>query len=267
VALCEEAERVAMLPGTELLEGGAKISEWRAAFDALDEMPRAEARGLHDRFERALRLCEAQMAQQHAREAEQAFTNLFEAARRIQAYERAVTQNAEPSERETLKQAAEAFIASVQRWPKGGLQAVKETLAKAGSISDADSEARERALRTLCIRCEIQTENPTPPEDEVLRREYQVQRLVQGMGQGSQADDGDWDAMALEWIRIGAISPAIHESLQSRFMRCRAKRPVRSPQRSTFQPNDGADDRKGHESRSGQMRRHGREGSRIANGR
>jgi hypothetical protein len=87
---------------------------------------------------------------------------------------------------------------------------------------------------------------------------------MQGMGQGSHADDGDWDAMAIEWIGIGAVSPAVHESLQSRFMRCRAKRPVRSPQRPAFQP-DGAEDLKGHESRAGQMRRHGRDGSKIAN--
>jgi hypothetical protein len=267
VALCEEAERIAALPGAALLEEGAKIPELRAAFDALDEMPRTEARGLQARFERALDLCAAQMARQHMRDAEQSFTNLFEAGRHIQACEWAAVRNAEASEREILKQAAETFIASVQHWPKGGLQAVSEKLAKADSLSDADMAAREKALRILCIRCEIHSETATPPEDEALRREYQVQRLVQGMGQGSQADDGDWDAMALEWIRIGAISPATHESLQSRFMRCRAKRPVRSPQRSTFQPNDGADDRKGHESRSGQMRRHGREGSRIANGR
>ena len=119
----------------------------------------------------------------------------------------------------------------------------------------------------LCIRCEIYSEAPTPPEDEALRREYQVQRLMQGMGQGIHAADGDWDAMMLEWIRIGAVSPAVHESLQSRFMRCRAKRPVRRPQRSTFLLNDGADDRKGHGNRAGQTRRHGREGSTIATGR
>jgi Domain of Unknown Function (DUF349) len=266
VALCEEAERVAASSGTALLEGGAEIPEWRTAFDALDEMPRAEARGLQDRFDRALRLCEAQMAQQRVRDAEQAFTNVFEAGRRIQAYEWAVARNAEISERETLRQAAETFIAGVQHWPKGGLQAVKETLAKAGSISDADGEAREKALRTLCIRCEIQSETPTPPEDDALRREYQVQRLMQGMGQGSHADDGDWDAMMLEWIRIGAVSPAVHESLRERFMLCRAKRPVRIPQRLVFRPDNGADnreDRKDHENRAGQMRRHGRVGSKI----
>jgi hypothetical protein len=266
VALCEEAERVAALSGAALLEESAKIPEWRTAFDALDEMPRTEARGLQVRFERALRLCETQMAEQRMRDAEQSFTDLFEAGRHIQAYEWAAVQNAEASEREMLKQAAETFIAGVQHWPKGGLQAVTEKFAKAGSVSDADSAARERALRILCIRGEIHSDTPTLPEDEALRREYQVQRLMQGMGQGSRVDDGDWDAMALEWIRIGAVSPAVHESLQCRFMRCWAKRPVRSPERSNFQLDDGADGRKGHESRAGQMRR-GREGSKIATGR
>jgi Domain of Unknown Function (DUF349) len=259
VALCEEAERVAALSGTVLLEATAKVAELRTAFDALDEMPRGETRALHARFERALALYETQIAQQHARDAEQSFTNLFEAGRRIQAYEWATVRNAEDFERDALKQAAEAFIASVQHWPKGGLQAVNESLAKAGSGSDPESAAREKALRMLCIRGEIYSEMPTPTEDEALRREYQVQRLMQGMGQGSREDDEDWDAMMLEWIRIGAVAPAVHESLQSRFMRCRAKRPVRSPQRATFAFRDETDNRKGHDgrddSRGGQTRR------------
>jgi hypothetical protein len=171
------------------------------------------------------------MAEQRMRDAEESFTNLFEADRHIRAYEWAAVQNAGVSELEMLKGAAETFIAGVQHWPKGGLQAVTENLAKAGSVSGADSVARERALRILCIRAEIHSATPTPPEDEALRREYQVQRLVQGMGQGSHVEDGDWDAMAFEWTRIGAVSPAVHETLQSRFMRCRAKKPPPSPER------------------------------------
>jgi hypothetical protein len=251
VTLCEEAERVAALSGAALLEGGAKVPELRAAFDALDEMPRAEARGLHDRFERALARCDAQVAKQRERDAEQSFTNLFDAGLHIRAYGWAVARNAAASALETLKQAAEAFIASVQHWPKGGLQAIKETLANAGSLSDDDVAAREKVLRMLCIRCEIRTDTPTPPEDEALRREYQVQRLMQGMGQGSHADDEDWDAMVIEWIRIGAVSPAVHESLQLRFLRCRAKRPVRSPPRSAFQADERAENRTGREDRPG----------------
>jgi len=266
VVLCEEAERVAALPGAALLGEGAKLAELRTAFDALDEMPRTDARGLQARFERALRLCETQRAEQRMRDTEQSFANLFEADRHIRACEWAAVRNAEASEREMLKGAAESFMASVQHWPKGGLQAVTEKLAKAGSVSDADGAARERALRILCIRCEIHSETPTPPEDEALRREYQVQRLVQGMGQGTHTDDGDWDAMALEWIRIGAVSPAVNESLQGRFMRCRAKRPPPSPERSTFEFDDGADNREGRETGAGPMRR-GREGSKFATGR
>lgn len=256
VGLCQEAERVAALSGAALLEGAAKIPEWRSAFETLDEMPRAEARGLQDRFRRALDLCEAQIAKQLVRDTEQAFTNLMEAGRRIQAYERAVTGGGEASEREILKQAAETFIASVQQWPKGGLQALKETLSRADSATDADSAHRENALRMLCVRSEIKSETPSPPEDEALRREYQVQRLTQGMGQGIHADDADWDAMVLEWIRIGAVSPLLHESLQSRFMRCRAKRSLQGPERSTFQPFDGGDNPKSRENRNGEMRGH-----------
>jgi hypothetical protein len=234
VALCEEAERVAGLSGAVLLEGAVKIPDWRSAFEALDELPRAEARGLQSRFERALDLCEARVAEQHERDEEQSFADLFEAGRHVQSYGWAVAHNAEPFEREALKQSAETFIASVQHWPKGGLQTIGATLARADSMTGADVEASERALRTLCIRCEIHGGMPTPPEDESLRREYQVQRLMRGMGQGSHADEGDWEAIALEWVRSGAVAPATYESLRARFMRCRAKRPEPAPRRAVF---------------------------------
>jgi Domain of Unknown Function (DUF349) len=219
-ALCELAEQVAALSGQPLLEGIGKIAEWRAAFEALEEMPRAEARALKERFERAIDSCKAQMSQQKTRDADQAVANLFEAARQLQAYEWAITRDAEASELETAKQAAENFVASTKQWPKGALKTVKELLAKIGAVTDAELLSREKALRTLCIRREIHCEVPTPPEDDTLRREYQVQRLMQAMGQGNRGDGEEWDAMTLEWIRIGAIEPNLHESLQQRFLRC-----------------------------------------------
>jgi hypothetical protein len=223
IALCEEVERGAGLSGAELLAAVAKIPGWRATYEALDEMPRAEARGLQNRFERAINSCRAKEAEQRARDSKQSFLALFEAAKRIQAYQRAVLQSAEPSEREALKQAAESFIAEVPQWPKGGLKAIKETLAAADAISGSDGEARERALRIICVRAEIRSEAPTPADDETLRREYQVQRLMRAMGQGINADDADWDTMALEWIRIGAVAPDLHESLTARFLKLAGK--------------------------------------------
>jgi hypothetical protein len=222
IALCEEVERGAVLSGADLQAVLAKIPEWRAAFAALEEMPRSDARGLQNRFERAMDSCRANEAQQRARDAQQAFTNLFEAAGLIRAYQWAALQSAEASVRDTLRQSAENFIAGVQQWPRGGLKTIRETLASADSIPNGDHAARERALRILCIRVEIRGEVPTPASDEALRREYQVQRLVQGMGQGIGADDADWCEMALEWIRIGAVTPDLHQSLQERFIRARS---------------------------------------------
>ena len=262
-ALCEEAERVAALSGVPLLEGATKIPEWRSAFDALDEMPRTEARGLHDRFERAIDLCKARLAQQHVRDTEQSFTNLFQASRSVAAHEWAVLRGAESSDRETLKQSAESFIAGVRQWPKEGLKAIKDSLAQSGSSAEVDLGARERALRLLCVRGEIRSEISTPAEDEALRREHQVQRLVQGMGQGVSTDSGEWEGMALEWIRIGAVAPDLHDSLRDRFIRCWEKRPVDAEPAAFL--GDGADHRKSPDGRVGNARRRGRDGSNAVN--
>jgi len=227
VALCEQAEQAAALSGAALFETAAKIPEWRTAFAAIDEMPRTEARGLQQRFERALDECQKQAAKQRRLDVERSFTDLLEAGRRIRAYEWAVMDNAAVSEQEELKAAAEAFIAGVPRWPKGGLPVLQEALAKAGAVSAKDSEAREKALRILCIRCEIAGEVSTPPEDAALRREYQVQRLMKAMGQGKSDDECDADAMILEWIRISAVAPDLHAGLQERFARSRSNMPIR----------------------------------------
>jgi hypothetical protein len=264
MALCEEIERVAASSGAALLEAAAKIPEWRDAYQALDEMPRTEARGLQDRFERAIELCKARIARQRLQDTEQSFRNLFEAARSINTYEWAVLQDAESSEPESLKQAAESLIAGVQQWPRGGLKAIKDALARTGS-APVDLEAREKALRILCVRGEIQSETLTPAEDEALRREHQVQRLTQGMGQGISVDDGQWDAMALDWVRIGAIAPDLHQNLRDRFIRSWEKRPMDSASPATLPIDDHGAKRNSQDQRAEHTRRQGRDGSKVAN--
>ncbi|HLZ98133.1 MAG TPA: DUF349 domain-containing protein [Steroidobacteraceae bacterium] len=221
VRLCEEAERLSSLADTELLEGAAKIPQWRTDFEALGEVPKADQRGLRDRFERALTRCQAQISQMRARDKERSFTNLLEAGRLIQSYGWAVARGGASADLEALKQAAELFIARVPQWPKGGTQALKEAWAKADAAAGLDVAANENALRMLCIRGEILTDRPTPPEDQDLRRAYQVQRLVRGMGQRGEADAEDLDAFALEWVRVGPVPAAAHEALLARFLRCR----------------------------------------------
>jgi hypothetical protein len=122
------------------------------------------------------------------------------------------------SERDALRQAAENYIASVEHWPKGGLDAIKQALAREGC---GETAANEVALKMLCIRAEILTDKPTPPEDQPLRREYQVQRLIQNMGQGIAADEAQLDTLAIEWLGVGPTDEATYARLLNRFRTCR----------------------------------------------
>ncbi|MFL6600110.1 MAG: DUF349 domain-containing protein [Steroidobacteraceae bacterium] len=224
ISVCEQLEKIAALSGPQLLQSARNISDLRATFEAAGEFPRGEARGLRGRFERALQRCEDSLAQQQARDAEQAWSDLFAAANRVRAYRLAVARQAQVAERDALRQAVDNYIASVERWPRGGLDAIKQALAREGC---GDVAANETALKMLCIRAEILTDRPTPPEDQPLRREYQVQRLIQKMGQGIAADDAQLDALAIEWLAVGPTDEATYEPLLQRFRRCHARRSAR----------------------------------------
>jgi hypothetical protein len=241
VVLCEQVEQSVGEAAGDRLPGHARVAQWHAAFEALGELPWTDARSLHDRFRRAVSSYEDGLARQDSRDAEAAESNLLEAGRLVRAYERAVMQDSPSTERETLKAAVESFMASVHRWPKGGLQALKQALARADSATNADDKAREQALRMLCIRIEILSSTPTPPADETLRQEYQMRLLMESLGQGRHAEPQAWDAMVLEWIGIGAVAPKVHDELQRRFMRCLAKKPAPSSSESQYRNHRGDD--------------------------
>lgn len=220
ICLCEELEQIAALTGQELVENVKKLPDLRVAFDAIGDLPRAHARQLRDRFERAFDRCHQAMAQQQAAEAEQGWTHLLDAANAVRAYRLAQARQAEAAECEALKTAAEERIAGAARSPKRGLEAVRSALARAG---DHDLAANELALRTLCIRAELLTDSPTPEADQALRREHQMQLLMNSMGQGIKAEAGQIDALTLEWLGAGPVEEGVYLPLLERFKACRSK--------------------------------------------
>ncbi len=220
-ALCQEAERVAAMSGAELREGAARMSQWRAAFEAIGETPRAAQPSLARRFERAIKLCETRLVEERASERLQSFICMLEAARRIQAYGCAVALQADCAERDARKLAAETYVAGVRSWPKGAAPALKEAWAKAHAAVDRDMPANENALRLLCIRSEIFGDLPTPAEDQALRREHQLQRLTQRMNERGDARADDWETLSLAWVRVGPVEPIAYQALLARFERSR----------------------------------------------
>ena len=216
IALCEELESISTLPAQELLEASKKLPELRIAFDAIEELPRAHARQLQDRFERAFERCRKAVSQQQALDAERGWTDLLDAANLIRAYRLAAIQNT--ADVEALKQTAEERLATAVHAPKRGLDALKSALAQPGNN---DLPANETALRTLCIRAEILTDTPTPADDQTLRREFQVKRLMQSMGQGIKADAGEIDTLTIEWLGVGPVEEATYLRLLERLKECR----------------------------------------------
>ena len=167
-------------------------------------------------------MCEAKLRAQRAQDAAQVFENLLEATRRIHAYGWARRDNAEATRTRAPRSPRPNRTLPVCRsGPRAAAAALKDAWAKAEAACGADLAANETALRLLCIRAEIATEQPTPTEDQERRRNYQLQRLVQGMGQGQEPTVFDWEALVREWVGVGPVSPAIHATLLSRFRRCR----------------------------------------------
>ncbi|HSW12820.1 MAG TPA: DUF349 domain-containing protein [Solimonas sp.] len=226
IALCEQIETIAALEGAELLASAGALAELRSAFEALGEFPRAESRELRNRLDQGLDRYRKSVARQHARDAERGWSDLFEAANHVRAYRLAASRGLDTSLLDTLKEAADTCMASVQRWPRSGLDTLKQGLA--GERSE-DLAANEATLRMLCIRAEMLTDMPTPPEDQALRREYQLQRLVQSMGRGVRADEMNLDAMAIEWVSVGPVEDAAYEPLLQRFRGCRDRSNSRRP--------------------------------------
>jgi Domain of Unknown Function (DUF349) len=220
VALCDDLEKIAALSGQELLASAQGLADLRGAFEALGEFPRADARALRSRFERVFERCEQSVERQHALAAERSWTDMLDAANRVRAYRLAVARDADSSQQEALRQAAESGIAAVGKWPKGGLDAIKLALAADGA---GDVAANEAALRMLCVRAEILTDVATAPEDQLLRRQYQVQRLMQSMGQGVRADETQLDSLTLDWVGVGPVDEAVYLQLLERFKRCRQR--------------------------------------------
>jgi hypothetical protein len=220
VELCEALESIASLSGPEMLERAKQLPDIRSAFEAVGELPKEAARQVLNRFDRAVEKCEAAIARQQAREGEQRWITMFDAANQVRAYRLAVVRQDDMPEQDRLKQAAESFIAGVAKWPKGSLEAIKTSLASSG---DSDLAANELALRKLCIRAEILTDSPTPSSDQALRREYQMKRLVENMGQGISTDVQQLDTLAIEWIGIGPTEEATYLTLLERFKQCRQK--------------------------------------------
>jgi hypothetical protein len=219
--LCTEVERIATLEGDDLQAGLGHMPALREEFEAL-ELPRASARDLRRRFAQGADRCDAAARREHDALARQAWGDLLVAASRVRAYALSKLEQRAPDEAAQLRDAAESAIAALTQAPKVARDLLAQQLdgADTGALG-SDLAANEAALRMLCVRAELLADLPTPEQDLELRREYQMQRLVESMGRGERTSAADFDGLTLEWLAVGPLEPAAHDALLDRFKRCR----------------------------------------------
>ena len=222
VALCEELEQTAVLAGEALQAGMERLHALREEFDGL-ELPRSSARELHQRFSRAIDRCRDAAQRERAAAQHRGWSDLMAAATKLRDAALAVARQRPETECEALRRDAEATVAGLENAPKAGRERLERHLANvaAGTVA-TDLAANEAVLRLLCIRAELIAAIPSPAEDAELRREYQMQRLVQSMQGGQRITPAELHDLVLEWIEVGPVEPAAHAALLARFERCRA---------------------------------------------
>jgi hypothetical protein len=219
-AICEELERIAALEGEALLAAGPALDALHAEFEAL-ELPRTSARALRQRISRAGERCEEAVRRGRATAARRGWMDVLAAAAAVRVYALAIAQGQPAEECGTRRAAAESAIAGLAHAPKTARGALEEQLARvtAGKVG-TDLAANEAALRLLCVRAELIAGLPTPPEDQELRREHQMQRLVAAMGQGERTGPGELSELVPEWLSVGPVEPAVEAALRGRIERC-----------------------------------------------
>ncbi len=220
-ALAGSLERVATLEGDALREAFKGVDAIIDEFEAL-ELPRVHARELTQRFQRALRRCSDLRQQDRAHAATRAAEAQFEAAAAIRAFAEARASGATEDDLATRREAVTAALGALDTAPRATRLALERHWAKvAATATPFDLAANAAALRLLCVRAEIAAGRETPAEDQELRREHQMKRLLASRNLGADTGPEDVEALTAEWLASGPVAPEVELALRARLLRCR----------------------------------------------
>ena len=213
--LIKEVVTLGALSGKALLDSRTRVTECKREFSAVGNLPKAAVASINQRFQSAVTAFDNAVTNQIAQAKLQLWDNLFTASAMIGLAQTTPDESASNA----LLANAQDFMASVEQWPKNGLQALEKKMARGGALDN--SEDYQKVLQLLCIRAEILMDQETPPEDKALRMQYQVSRLQQGFGQNSSSNGVSIQDLVIEWIAAGAVKNDIYEPLLERFNHCR----------------------------------------------
>lgn len=211
--LCEQIAALAKLPDAELAQSGAEFDRLQAEYKAITDIPEKNQISLKKQLYAA---CDTYRQQLAGISQRQHKLQLQELARRAQLC----------SELE-IKTSDSAITAVQEQWQHHSLpaeweQAIEKRRQQAISAAQQgqqpDFNSNEQRLRELCIELEILLDAETPEEDRPRRREYQLRKLQQGLGQAAANNrPALLEQLLVQWYCASPATPETQEQLQARF--------------------------------------------------
>lgn len=212
--LCMQIAALATLTDAELTQSHAEFERLHTAYKAATaDIPEKLQHAVKKAFYAANDAYRSQLAGISQRQHQ---AQLHELARRAQLCHVLETQ------------ASDSAIAAVQeQWQQQNLPADwekaidhrrQQAIAAVQNQQTPDYKSNEQQRRELCIELEILLGADTPEEDRPLRREYQLRKLQQGLGQAAtNQQKALLEQLIVQWHCASPASGDVQNQLQARF--------------------------------------------------
>ncbi len=188
-------------------EQAQQLDALKTQFDAIDHLPKQRKQKLGQKLNAIQTKIEARSEQSRKRKHTHAWQQLFALNKEANHVLYNDGQNDEKAEIEnSLKQLSHV--------PNQCIKALAGKL----SLLVTDQKTRDEnklCLQKLCIRAEIISDQQTPESDKLLRMQYQVELLQQGLN--AQHHHNNPNSLAADWLAVGPVVPEDYALYFDRF--------------------------------------------------
>ncbi|WP_415893601.1 DUF349 domain-containing protein [Neptuniibacter sp. PT8_73] len=187
----------------QLIETGASLNHLQELLGSMQQHLPVEDETLSERIEKAINYVQRQKHELKQFESEPYLT-IQRKAEICEQLEHAILDETTSDCLDSLREAWEHEPAS----PSDTSDIDQRFAVLLSLISNPDQmdemiNTQEQRLRHLCIRLEIATSQPSPPEDQALRMEYQMERLQQALAEQKQGFNlSEIKQLEQEWLGI-----------------------------------------------------------------
>lgn len=218
--LCERITQLAKLPDEELTHSAAAFEQLQNEFKAIKDIPEKLQTAIKKQFFTA---CDAYHQQLRGISARQHQKQLDELARRAALCTR--IESHITSESTALLETDWQQHQLPAEWDKAINARKQQVLAAIQQSTPLDFSANAQRRRELCIALEILLDLETPDEDKQQRREIQLKKLQQGLGQAmpNNSHHEQLEQLLVDWHCTGSAAANEQALLQARFDAARAK--------------------------------------------